>query len=342
MKPDAERVSTKIISDVDYDKPGKQTTRLFIPQSNNDSAWGAVAIPIIVVKNGEGPTLLLAAGTHGDEYEGQIALLELAKSLEPSAIAGRVIIIPALHYPACDAGTRTSPIDGRDLNRSFPGEARGTFAQVLAHYITNFLLPICNTVIDLHSGGRSLDCIPSTMSHILDDLAVMRRTVDLAKAFGAPYHVMNREVDGGGTFASTAERMGVIYMSSEFGGGNRVNLDGLAITRRGIVNAMIHLGLMKGSISKPDTPTRPMVIPSSGDYGFAPKRGIYAPRVPLGGTVSKGQLLGDIHDIADPLAHPVEIRAPRDGLLWCTRGQGRIAVGDCSAVVVSDWSGEAV
>lgn len=339
MKPD--RVSTKVITDVDYDKPGKQVTKLFVPQSNNDSAWGAVTIPIVVVKNGEGPTLLFAAGTHGDEYEGQIALLELAKTLEPSAINGRVIIIPALHYPACEAGTRTSPIDGRDLNRSFPGEQRGTFAQVLAHYVTNFLLPICDTVIDLHSGGRSLDCIPSTMSHILDDISVMRRTVDLAKAFGAPYHVMNREVDGGATFASTAERMGVIYMSSEFGGGNRVNLDGLAITRRGVINAMIHLGLMKGDISKPEKPTRPMVIPSSGDYGFAPERGIYAPRVPLGGTVAAGDLLGEIHRIDDPLAAPVQIRAARAGLLWCTRGQGRIAAGDCSAVVVSDWDGGA-
>jgi predicted deacylase len=170
----------------------------------------------------------------------------------------------------------------------------------------------------------------------------MRRTVELAKAFGAPYHVMNREVDGAQTFASTAERMGVIYMSSEFGGGNRVNLDGLAITRRGVINAMIHLGIMHGSITKPAAATRPMVIPSSGDYGFAPRRGIYAPHVPLGAKVAAGDLLGEIHDIADPLAKPSEIRASRAGLLWCIRGQGRISAGDCSAVVVSDWSGEAV
>lgn len=340
-KPERPKVWTRIITDIDYERPGKQAGRLFLPQSNNDSAWGAVAIPLVVVKNGQGPTLLLAAGTHGDEYEGQITLLELAKSLEPSAINGRVIIIPALHYPACEAGARTSPIDGRDLNRSFPGEAAGSFAQTLAHYITNVLLPMCDVVIDLHSGGRSLDCIPSTMSHILDDLTVMQRTVDLAKAFGAPFHVMNREVDGSQTFASTAERMGVIYMSSELGGGNRVSLDGLAITRRGVVNAMIYLGLQKGEISKPDEPTRPMVIPSSGDYGFAPERGIYAPHVPLGSRVKAGDLLGEIHRINDPLTPPASVRASRPGLLWCQRGQGRIAVGDCSAVVVSDWTDSA-
>lgn len=329
---------TRVIADVDFERDGKQAGRLFLPQSNNDSAWGAVAIPVIVVKNGTGPTLLLAAGTHGDEYEGQITLLELAKTLEASTVKGRVIIIPALHYPACEAGARTSPIDGRDLNRSFPGDAIGSFAHTLAHYVTNILLPMCDVVIDLHSGGRSLDCMPSTMSHLLDDKVVMKRTVDLARAFGAPFHVMNREVDGSQTFASTAENLGVIYMSSELGGGNRVSLDGLAITRRGVVNAMIYLGILQGNITKPGQPTRTMMIPSSRDYGFAPERGIYAPRVPLGSMVSEGDLLGEIHRIDDPMAAAIPIRAPRAGMLWCQRGQGRIAVGDCSAVLVSDLS----
>jgi predicted deacylase len=105
---------------------------------------------------------------------------------------------------------------------------------------------------------------------------------------------------------------------------------------------MIHLGLMQGTITKPDKPTRPMVIPSSGDYGFAPERGIYAPRVPLGAMVATGDVLGEIHRIDDPLAKPRQVCAARAGLLWCTRGQGRIAAGDCSAVVVSDWNGTAV
>jgi predicted deacylase len=330
--------ATRVITEVDYDRPGKHAGRLYLPHSHNDSAWGAVAIPVIVVGNGSGPTLLLNAGVHGDEYEGQIALLELAKTLQPERVNGRVIIIPALHMPACIAGTRTSPIDGRDLNRAFPGEPAGSFAQALAHYMTNFVLPLCDVVIDLHSGGRSLDCIPSTMSHLLDDRAVLRRTMQLAQAFGAPYHVMNREVDGSHTFASTAEARGVIYMSSEFGGGNRVSLEGLAVARRGIVNAMIHLGIVAGPATPPERPTRPMVIPTSRDYGFAPASGIYAPRLALGEIVAADDLVGEIHHIEDPMATPLPVCAGRAGLLWCQRGQGRIAAGDCSAVVVSDWA----
>ncbi len=333
-------VFTRVIADVDLRSEGRHVGWLRIPNSTNDSAWGTVAIPIIVVREGEGPTLLLTAGTHGDEYEGQIALSDLARTLRPQDIRGRVIIIPALHLPACLAGKRLSPLDGRDLNRSFPGDAGGSFAQVLAHYLTHVLLPEADVIIDIHSGGRSLDCLPSTMSHILDDLTVMHRTVALARAFGAPFHVMNREVDGSRTFAATAEAQGVISLSSELGGSNRVLLDGVEIARRGVRHAMIHLGLMRGEVRLESTPTRAMVIPSSGDYGFAPASGIYCPNVPLGSWVVAGDHLGAIYRIEDPLAEPVAVRASRDGMVWCQRGQGRIDVGDSAAVVVSDWSEE--
>ena len=168
--------------------------------------------------------MLLTGGVHGDEYKGQIALHELARTLDPAAVQGRVIIIPALHFPAAQAGTRLSPIDNRDINRSFPGDADGSFALMLAHYVSAVLLPLCDAVSDLHSGGRSLDCLPCTMSHILDDVAFTRRTIELACAFGAPYHVVSNEVDGAATFQSTAERLGILSMSSELGGGNRVQL----------------------------------------------------------------------------------------------------------------------
>lgn len=334
MKPP---VWTRVICDVDFDADGKQVSRLFLPHSHNESAWGAVAIPIVVVKNGTGPTLLLTAGVHGDEYEGQIVLHDLVRRLRPEEIVGRVVIVPSLHMPACQAGTRLSPIDGRDLNRSFPGEASGSFAQMLAHYVANVLLPLADVNIDLHSGGRSLDCVPCTMSHLLDDREALDRTVELARAFGAPYHVMNKEVDGAQTLQTTAERLGVISMSSELGGANRVSLQGLSIARRGVFNAMIHLGIMRGETNHDDEGTRLMVIPSSRDYGFAPASGIYCPRVPLGSEVAAGDVAGAIYSIEDPMREPVPVRASRSGLLWCQRGQGRIAVGDSAAVIVSDW-----
>ena len=176
------------------------------------------------------------------------------------------------------------------------------------------------------------------MSHLLDNLETVDRTIALAQAFGATFHVLNREVDGSQTFASMAEALGVTYMSSELGGANRVSLEGLAITRRGVMNAMIHLGITEGELSLPTKPTRLMSIPDSSDYGFSPACGICAPQIPLGTLVDAGDLLAEIHNIEDPLAPPVPLRAPRRGLLWCQRGQGRISLGDSAAVVVAEWT----
>lgn len=327
-------IRTRVIADIDYDRAGKQFGCLRIPHSHNDSGWGTVAIPIVVVKNGSGPTLLLSAGTHGDEYEGQIALLDLARELDPAQVRGRVIIIPAHHFPACMAGTRTSPIDGKDVNRTFPGDPSGSFAQVLSHYVTNFLLPQVDAVMDLHSGGRSLDCLPCTMSHILDDKELTDRTIVLAKAFGAPMHIMSREVDGSGTFQNACESRRLVAMSSELGGGNRVQLRGLTITERGVRNLLMHLGICEGKPAPFAEPTRLMLLPDNDCYHFAPVGGIYRPHHELGTQVKAGDPAGAIYDISDPARPPVIMTYKRSGLLWATRGQGRIAPGDSSCVVI--------
>ena len=79
---------------VDFDADGVQHGFLRLPYSRDDAAWGSVMIPITVVKNGEGPTALLTGANHGDEYEGPIALFDLARSLKPEDVTGRVIIVP--------------------------------------------------------------------------------------------------------------------------------------------------------------------------------------------------------------------------------------------------------
>ena len=332
------RAATRIISDVDYERDGKQVTCLRVPHARDDSAWGTVPIPIVVVKRGRGPTLMLTGGVHGDEYEGQVALLDLARELEPHMIQGRVIIIPALHFPSADAGTRLSPIDRHDLNRTFPGDPGGSFAPMLAHYVSEVLLPLCEVNVDLHSGGRSLMCLPCTMSHLLDDQGVLERTVALARAFGAPLHVINREVDGSRTLQSAAEAQGVISLSSELGGGNRLSLRGLAIAKKGIWNVLKHLGMTVGEPGPFEAPTEIKVLPDPESYGFAPSAGIFCPLHELGASVRAGEPAAAIYAIEDPLCPPATMEFRRSGMLWALRGQGRIETGDAAAVVVANWA----
>ncbi|MDA4636314.1 succinylglutamate desuccinylase/aspartoacylase family protein, partial [Escherichia coli] len=75
---------------VDFDRDGVQHGFLRLPYSRDDSAWGSVMIPIAVIRNGKGPTALLTGGNHGDEYEGPIALLDLARTLDPKEVNGTV------------------------------------------------------------------------------------------------------------------------------------------------------------------------------------------------------------------------------------------------------------
>ena len=118
--------SSRITTDVDFNADGKQIGYLRLPHSVHRSAYGFLAIPIAVIKNGKGPTVLTMSGNHGDEYEGQIANWKLIRGLNPKDVRGRVIVLPMANFPAAQAGMRTSPIDQGNLNRSFPGDPNGT------------------------------------------------------------------------------------------------------------------------------------------------------------------------------------------------------------------------
>lgn len=328
---------SRIITTVDYDAPGKHSGVLRVPQSRNDSGWGTIGIPIGVISSGSGPTFLLTSGTHGDEWEGPIALMNLLRGLEPGQVQGRLIVVPALHMPAVQNGTRLSPIDGRDLNRCFPGDPRGSFAFILADYVTRFLLPLSDYNLDLHSGGRSMDFVVSTTSHLLDDRAQLEATLKLARVFGASYHVVIKEVDSSGTFMTAAEQMGVVAISSELGGINRVSIPGVAATERGVRNVLKHYGVIEGAVDAAPEPTEIMTVPDYDCYAFAPRAGLFQPFDALGAIVRRGAPAGVLHQIDGPERPAEVIPYGRDGILWCTRGEAQVREGDPVAVIVTPY-----
>src|SRR5437016_3700025 len=143
---------SQIHATVAFDKPGKQAGHLCVPYSYNLGGWANLLLPITVLGNGPGRTALVMAGNHGDEYPGQVAILKLMRELRPEQIRGRLLLIPVLNLPASRAGTRLSPLDGKNLNRSFPGRADGTVTEMIAHYLTTVLFPLADVVIDIHTG----------------------------------------------------------------------------------------------------------------------------------------------------------------------------------------------
>jgi len=126
---------SRLYPEIDFDAPGKRTGFLRLPHSVHRSAYGWVPIPIVAIANGTGPRVLLMGGNHGDEYEGQVALGKLIRALDPGEVQGRIIILPSANFPAAMAGSRTSPIDQGNLNRSFPGDPDGGPTAQIAYYI---------------------------------------------------------------------------------------------------------------------------------------------------------------------------------------------------------------
>src|SRR5258708_25066693 len=176
--------ATRIFGDIDYERSGKQIGHLYLPYSVTRWAYGNIALPIAVIAGGKGPTVFLQAGTHGDEYEGQIALCKLVRALEPGEINGRVIVMTATNLPAALAGARVSPLDGVNLNRAYPGDPDGGPTKAIAHYVDSVIFPMTDYHLDLHSGGSSLDYQPFVSMRRSQDPELDRRAMAALKAFG--------------------------------------------------------------------------------------------------------------------------------------------------------------
>ncbi|MDR6635136.1 N-alpha-acetyl-L-2,4-diaminobutyrate deacetylase [Phyllobacterium sp. 1468] len=316
---------------VDLDKQGVQHGFLRLPYSRDDSAWGSVMIPIAVLRNGKGPTALLTGGNHGDEYEGPIALFDLARTLDVSKVSGTVIIVPAMNYPAFRAGTRTSPIDKGNMNRSYPGKPDGTVTQKIADYFTRELLPRADVVLDFHSGGRTLDFVPFAAAHILPDKVQEAKGFDAVKAFSAPWSMRMLEIDAVGMYDTTVEEMGKVFVTTELGGGGTARAETVAIAKRGAMNLLRHAGIVDGDIDHRDT--RWLDMPSGDCFSFAEDQGLIETMVDLGDFVQEGQVIARIHPIGRTGVAPTEIRTKLTGLLAARHFPGLVTPGDCVAVV---------
>lgn len=321
-----------LVPEVDFEKPGAQYGFIRLFHSVHRSAYGYIPIPVVVLRNGEGPTALFVSGTHGDEYEGQVALCNLARTLRPEAIQGRVILLPAANLPAAVVGTRTSPVDGGNLNRVYPGDALGTPTEQIAHFIETELVPRADMVVDLHSGGSSLMYVPSALM-MQDDANPARQAAMMAalRAFAAPVSYVGHAQPGQGAVRTTsgaALRAGVPCLGSELGGAGTVTAGALRIAERGLRNVLAHMGILPAEMAQPG-PTRLLDVGGPSYFVYAAGTGLYEPLVEPGDTVVAGQPAARVHTPETPWAPAETVAFERDGFVLCKRMPGRVIRGDC-------------
>ena len=312
---------------IDLSAAGKQIGRLQLPKITNTGGWASSFIPIATVANGEGPNVLVLAGNHGDEYEGQVAALRLIQELEPGRVSGRVTIVPVLSTAASKANTRMWP-SGVNFNRSFPGSPDGPPNEQLADYLTRFLFPPADVVIDMHSGGRTAWFLPCSHMHVVEDADQRRAMLAGMQAWNSDYHFLYIDVNGSGLLPVEAEDQGKLVITTELGGGGRVPAPIHELAWSGLTNVLRHLGVLEGEVVKRETPAVILDGRDTTNYVIAEEDGIFEGVLEPGDAVKAGDPVGRLWFPDRIDRAPTVLRAPLDGVVAVVRAIPVTEAGD--------------
>jgi len=330
--------------DIDFDRPGKHHYQVAF---HLDGTWGYSVVPLTVINGKRGPNangVICFGGTHGNEYEGQVGVKRLCTDLDPEQMAGRVVLMPQLSESACVANSRTSPLDGVNMNRAFPGNPRGTISSRIAHFVKTRVFPQGRVVIDIHSGGMEGAFPHCTSFHPIPDPKQKAEIATVSRLFDTGIVMIYSSAMASGLLTDEAEGEGKITIGSEFGGGASTDRLGVRHAFDGTKNVLRHYGLLDGKIEKirpaGSAPTRLIKADKLDSYIPAPRNGVWEPVIEPGQGVEQGQLLGRLHDFSDHSSPALEILAPRGGYISMLHLGARPVKGQTLFVIAEnvDWS----
>lgn len=320
-----------VSSTLDLSAQGKQIGRLQFPKITNTGGWAYSFVPIATIANGDGPTVLVSGGNHGDEYEGQVAALRLIQQIDPQEVSGRIVVVPIISKAASNANTRMWP-SGANFNRSFPGSPDGPPNEQLADYFTRVLFPEADVVIDMHSGGRTAWFLPCSHMHVVDDAAQREAMLRGMQAWNSEFHFLYIDVNGNGLLPVEAEQQGKIVITTELGGGGRVPAPVHQLAWSGLTNVLRHVGVLAGEVQTRASLGLPDAIILDGrdpaNYVIVEEDGIFEGVIEPGVTVQEGDAVARLW-FPDQLERPPTVlQAPKDGVLACIRSIPITEAGD--------------
>lgn len=315
-----------VATSIDLDAPGKRIGHLRLSWSDNERAYGVIPVPIAVIRGGEGPTALLTAGVHGDEYEGLVIARKLLAELEPADVPGRLIIMPGVNWPAVEARTRTSPIDLQNMNRAFPGHASSGPTAMIADFIERVILPHLSLAIDLHSGGTKSVYTPCGYVYGMGERAFRLRKLAAAHAFGAPVTAVVQATSSGGSLSAACERHGVVMVATELGGGAMFDPKAFAIGWDGTINLLRLAGVLRGEPRPMHTALHHTA--SADAFVMAAIDGLFEARTRLDAEVAAGDIAGVIWPMDDLARAPVPLAFGASGRVLCLRTMPLVRRGD--------------
>jgi len=263
-----------------------------------------VSLPVHIIRaKRDGPTIFISAAVHGDELNGIEIIRRLISQKNFKIIRGTVIAVPMVNVYGVVNQSRYMP-DRRDLNRCFPGSAKGSLAARVAHIFLNEIVKHCDYGIDLHTGAIHRSNLPQIRGDMKDD-----ETKLLSQVFGVPVILHSAIIDGSLRAAAVKSKTKVLLYEA----GEALRFDEFSIRAgiKGIENVLQHLGIMRKKVRK-KKPTDPYIANSSG-WHRANASGIVNNKVNLGDQITKGELLAEIGSpYGDILGR---VKASRSGIL---------------------------
>ena len=253
----------------------------------------------------EGPTVLVTAGIHGAEYASIAAAQRLAK-VDAHALLGRLIVVPIVNTAAYFARTiYVNPLDGKNLNRVFPGRPDGTESERLAHWLVSELLRYADAYVDLH-GGDLIEALTPFTLHWRGDA----KSAAMAEAFGLPIRI---EQEGRGMTFSAAHDLGVPAVLAEAGGQGLWPDSTVGLLEDGVRRVLAHLQMTEAATPAAGAPSQ---VIDAFVWSRSEHDGCWHPAVTVGEHVQTGQVLGTVTDLLDNVVQ--EARSQVDGTVLFT------------------------
>ncbi|HTP32229.1 MAG TPA: M14 family metallopeptidase [Candidatus Acidoferrales bacterium] len=306
--------------------PGQRVTGAIQVPRGVDAASD---VPVIVINGARpGPMLALVAGAHGTEYASIVALHKLARSVDPAALAGAVVIAPLLNTASfSQVVPHLNPVDGKNMNRFYPGKPDGSQTERVSWAVTKQVIEKCDYLIDLHGGDldenlRSYAYWADTGKDTLD-----ATTRGMVLAFGLDHIIVQRARTAPApgapvTITRYAQTIGKPAIAAEAGHAGTVMPEDVDILVEGSLNVMRHLKMLPGTVSPVE---RPVWI-ANATVVAADREGVFYPLAKPEAYVAKGMRIGYVTDyFGEKVA---DVTAPVSGVIIYIRAIPSLKKGD--------------
>lgn len=288
-----------------------------------------VSIPVALL-NGrqDGPTVYLQAASDGDELNGIAVLHELLRQIDPTELNGRLIIVPLVNFHAFHARRSHSPVDGKKMNRCFPGKPDGSSSERIAHALFENAVRQADYCVDLHQGGVK-PMVDEVRVRVGRDHERHPACLELARVFGIGFILDQQGPQG--QLARAAPDIGIPTIDPELGGCHGWAPSSVAKGLQGVMNILYYYGLLPG---EPVIPRSQIVIADFESF-ISQKGGFVQYRAELGRQLDKGEPIAEITDVFGRTCEVIEATQPC--ILWSHRVYPMVASGEwvCSAGINS-------